>query len=76
MYHGHISALSTSIAISALKQFIIYIWHLEEINKLEVARVYMIASNGWYTHCCRSEGRGERIFTAGKAQEINKQDFK
>ena len=32
----------------------------------------MMALNGWHTHCWRSEGRGEGMFPAGKAQEINK----
>ena len=48
--------LSTSIAISALKQFIIYIWYLQtNKQKLEVARFPMIALNGWSTHCWRAE---------------------
>lgn len=32
----------------------------------------MTALNGWYTHCWRSEGRGERGLPAGKAEKMDK----
>lgn len=44
----------------------------KKLNKLEVTRLYMMALNGWHTHCWRSEGRGEGMFPAGKTWEINK----
>lgn len=72
MYCEHISVLSTSIAISALKQFIIYIWYLQKKKKLEVARFHMIALNGWYTHCWRAEKRRVRGLPAGKAEKMSK----
>ena len=65
--------LSTSIAISALKQFIIYIWYLQKKKKKgEVERLPMIALNGWSTHCWRAEKRRVRGLPAGKAEKMNK----
>lgn len=55
---GHISALSTSIAISALKQFIIYTWYLPKEAKTRSGKTSH-DNLEWVVHTLLV-GRGER----------------
>lgn len=58
MYCEHVSVLSTSIAISALKQFIIYIWYLPKKKKARSGKISH-DSLEWVVHTLL-DGREEK----------------
>lgn len=64
--------LSTSIAISALKQFAIYIWYLQKKKKARSGKISH-DSLEWVVHTLlEAEKRRVRGLPAGKAEKMSK----